>query len=437
MARLRHPPAKRPQSATPQTNSSQNDETDSPNSLEAIINRLGSSLDAAAAHDYQLYHVFREAEADAAAHPHNLAPCQFRRQIPEEAVAKLLPILPDEEFSITNPDIAPQIRKVAAKWRIPTRQILFHIAFDHAHQGQKFFVEFLKLASFDAADWDTCLAKLCNYAATRCAKYKSARKNTRFTAGILLQDVSNLQSQLAQKQEDETSCELSRNYFDSDSEEGRTVHPGVSRSRDDQQTVRGPDSMSPEEAAQLLGKGAARGRWIDDSLGCLSLCHSGVCFVNSTEISKMRGDDDDYGDPAAAGEYQVDDSLALGPHGVSRSHLMILPIAVGNAHWVLGTIRTFGVVAVHTYDSMSSSESANASQKTVDSFMGTYLPYTSIRQRKATPLLAPMQTSDADSGCYVFASGMYVLANRQLPATFHSGLWRRIMASCLGVKVTD
>lgn len=171
------------------------------------------------------------------------------------------------------------------------------------------------------------------------------------------------------------------------------------------------------------------GQWLNDAVG--SICQSqgpGVGFVDSLELSKMVARD--------GSDYQLQPRVAIGPNGVLRSNIVILPVSVSENHWCLGLIRKSGDVVeiVGLHDSLPSSRGLELVQQVFNVLIEKYLPETPAIRRKMIPLLTPTQPNTDDCGIYAFAMSLFVLADRQPPTKLHGKLWRRIFAACVGAQ---
>lgn len=125
--------------------------------------------------------------------------------------------------------------------------------------------------------------------------------------------------------------------------------------------------------------------------------------------------------------------------GRGNSTTTLLLLSLSGNHWAIAVVKhgPVAATAVYYYDSLPTETNAKEAQDHVDAFLQGYLPETPSSASVLVPCSSPSQTNGIDCGVFAFASGLHIVTGQPLPAKLHVGLWRRIMASLLGVAVDD
>ncbi|KAH0426750.1 hypothetical protein CcaCcLH18_10121 [Colletotrichum camelliae] len=153
-----------------------------------------------------------------------------------------------------------------------------------------------------------------------------------------------------------------------------------------------------------------------------------ICFVDSTQLDDMGRDD-----------YQACPDLAHGPRGVLNCRSVIVPVKISDGHIVCGVIRQRRLAATMVGYYKSSGEPWETTPRVHDAtakFIKVYLPATANRRRPPTPFDGPRESNIEDSGVVSFAMAIMYISHVPV-IKLHMGIWRRVLAVCLGHEVTD
>ncbi|GKT67392.1 hypothetical protein ColTof4_14322 [Colletotrichum tofieldiae] len=169
-----------------------------------------------------------------------------------------------------------------------------------------------------------------------------------------------------------------------------------------------------------------KGQWLNDVLEALCDAKSlKVSLVDSAQLSRMAQD-------------KCKPSERLIQHVLS-TNVVLLPLHLNSSHWALAVVRhdVGAATAIHYYDSLPCSKGIMEAQRLVDSFITGFLPNTIRSRRRIEKSSCPAQDDHDDCGVFTFAFAMHAITAQPLRSSLHTGLWRRLMASLLGVEVTD
>ncbi|KAF0316092.1 hypothetical protein GQ607_016671 [Colletotrichum asianum] len=186
-----------------------------------------------------------------------------------------------------------------------------------------------------------------------------------------------------------------------------------------------------QEAAMIL----QQGRPISHALvnrALADICDSqgaDICFVDSTHLDEMSRQ-----------EYQACSELAHGPGGVLDCRTIIIPVKISDDYLACGVIKKHGlaasIVGYHKSTGLEPRETPSRVRNAFERFIQLYLPATPNSRRPPIPFDGPRESNPLDSGVVSFAVAVMFMAD--VPLTkLHIGLWRRVLAVCLGHEVDD
>ncbi|KAJ3959216.1 hypothetical protein N0V92_004185 [Colletotrichum tropicale] len=160
--------------------------------------------------------------------------------------------------------------------------------------------------------------------------------------------------------------------------------------------------------------------WINASLG--RICDGlGPQFTNLDSKETAKVVDEDYQPKAHVVET------------IGDADILLLPILLDGNHWVLCAVDRAldDATTVDIFDSMASTRHTEQTQKIVDAFFAVYLP-SLIPGLQIQQCACTQQQNGADSGIHTILFAISAVLKRPLPTTLHVGLWRQILAACLG-----
>ncbi|KAI8210178.1 hypothetical protein K4K52_012676 [Colletotrichum sp. SAR 10_76] len=122
-----------------------------------------------------------------------------------------------------------------------------------------------------------------------------------------------------------------------------------------------------------------------------------------------------------------------------NSTLTVLMIHLEPDQWAVAAVHHRQELAhsVNLFNPMPSSASFTKASQLINGFINNLLPKTPPERRIVRKASTPLQDNTADSGVVAFACAMCLVSATPLPLKIHTGIWRRVMASFLGVKVDD
>lgn len=128
-----------------------------------------------------------------------------------------------------------------------------------------------------------------------------------------------------------------------------------------------------------------------------------------------------------------DDSLVpetMRVHLRDQDITILLPLNIGNSHWLLAYLVVASKSAV-LVNSMTSDLYTAQGREMVSTFVTRFLPGTDWSQWTFTPSPSPQQPNSSDCGVYTIAAAFYLAASIPLPNTLDGALWRRVILAMM------
>ncbi|GKT97235.1 hypothetical protein Ct61P_15085 [Colletotrichum tofieldiae] len=166
--------------------------------------------------------------------------------------------------------------------------------------------------------------------------------------------------------------------------------------------------------------------WLNEAIGSLVACQDMQTYmVDTSELLAM-----------ATATYRVKPTLT---ESTRQAQTLLFPLLVNQNHWVLAIMQRSGrfMAPPDLYDSLPAATTVPGVQDTLRAFCRHYMPQELNNVDYLVECGTPLQQNGVDCGVFAFASCIHALIGRPLPVRLSMPIWRRALATVVGVEEVD